>query len=170
MDFKSFVYVLGSFGNYFKELSPIYFKNVAVHERATFQLGKVFEEVGEFVQAVYAHKSCNGTISYPFIRGTIESEAADVVLACALYVYESKLDISVCRYTEPVTDDTYVVISRMLDAAGNGDVRRILSTVFFFAECNGFSLLEHTRARIEFNRNMAMKEIKERRSAARKKI
>ena len=51
----------------------------------TYQKGKVAEEIGELIQAMSARNYANGR-SYPDVRGSVESEAADVIIAAYVLV------------------------------------------------------------------------------------
>jgi hypothetical protein len=128
-----------------------YLKHIDCDKRVCYQSGKVVEEVGEFLQAIAEENGCRGSFSYPDIRGTVESEAADVVLSTlVLSLLTGEKPYSV-RYSTPVLSDTWVIATRLLECASRQDVRRVISTLFFYCELHGIDLYAHVVARLRFN-------------------
>lgn len=152
MDYYQFTTLLAS--NVLPSVDKIrikYLKRIECSKRVCYQAGKVLEEVGELLQAIAEENGCKGSFVYPNIRGTVESEAADVVLSTLLLsLLTAEKPFSV-RYSTPVLQDTWVIVDRLMECAARQDVRRIISTVFFYCEIHNIDLYAHVVARLRFN-------------------
>lgn len=157
MDYQSFLYFLG------KTINPLvlktqayYLKDVPCASREQYQFGKLLEEVGEFMQALHAEKEGPNRVGLAFdlidaVRGTIPSEAADVVLAAMSLLLIKKASVVRCKDFEIDVSDIDLVTNELHRAVMYEEGSRAISVIFRYCEQEGYDLSDHVLGRASFN-------------------
>lgn len=115
--------------------------------QTVYQQGKMIEEIGEFIQAVGTRNWRLGK-PYPEARGTIESEAADVVIATCAYAALTNRATS-CRPS--YIHSTEVMLSDLLRAAHEDDPAKVISVIYEFILKSGADMVKEVDERIRYN-------------------
>ena len=140
-----------------KEHQKFYFRDICKAKQLYHQQGKVIEEIGEMVQAMTAGKFAPKKYSvYSDIRGTFESEAADVVISSVSFLILAGRRID---YTLPTCgmDDEVVFQVQCVRTIGDDAFTKLIATVFSFFEATDRDLLQHVLARLQFNSSLIKK-------------
>lgn len=140
-----------------RTMRKTYMSKVDYHNRANYQTAKLMEEVGEFTQAFYERNSCQGLLKYPDIRGTIESEAADVILSGCLLSLLLGCGILSVPQKGVLLDDPDYFVTTLFDDAANQGVNKIIRNIheLIGSSCD---LKSHVRARLQFNKDRLVQE------------
>lgn len=129
-----------------------YLKSIPSCNRIWYQGAKFSEEVAEFSVALIENNSCNGSYNYPDIRGTYESEAADVILSGILLCVVSGISVNE-RYTSEVEDVAFAT-TQLLQWASTAEVSKVFNRVYNILAYRGIDLLEHVKCRLRFNKKL----------------
>ena len=146
------------------ELVPLrkhYFGKIDFKNRTAFQTAKFIEEVGEFAQAFYERNSCGWDIVYPEIRGTLESEAADVILSGCLLAVVWNHSIQVVPKREVLLDDEDYFVSTLFEDAARARISVVIRNIYslLHKRCD---IARHVKVRLAFNKYGIQQEYKER--------
>lgn len=137
--------------NVYAHLKP--FKLFTREEREIAQVGKVIEECGELIYAIVTKAKRLGTeATYNEVRGTIESELADVVIA--VYGYAAVSDTTVVSRNENPLPDLYgedLIVSRIMVAVGECAFSRLVCELFYYCDREGINLYNNVKERLYFN-------------------
>ena len=141
-----------------KKLRLLYLKDINNFNRVWYQTAKFTEEVSEFSVALIENKSCGGKYKYPDIRGTYESEAADVILSGILLCVVMGIQVNE-RYTSEI-EDIAVATSSMLQWASLAEVSKVFNRTYNILHDRNIDLFEHVRGRLCFNKKLLSEEKK----------
>ena len=156
--YESLVYYLNCSVLYeLRTARKAYMAKIDYHNRVPYQTAKLLEEVGEFTQAFYERNSCLGFIKYPDIRGTLESEAADVILSGCLLSLLLGCHILSVKQKGVLLDDPDYFVTTLFDEAANARVSRIIRSIheLIGSSCD---LKSHVKARLQFNKEQLSRE------------
>ena len=151
-NYKEFLGILncGPMMNVKNHLSQ-YLKHVPVGNREMYQMAKMIEEIGECLQALHAENFAPKSWSdYCKIRGTFESEAADVVIAAigVIHLAGKNLSLTICR--DNAQDDT-LFMRELISAVEYGSPARAIGAVYHYCQVLDIDIMRHIQARLEFN-------------------
>jgi len=136
----------------------VYWTNVYKRNIDDYQYGKMVEEIGELISALASNKICNlsylkdNLYMYDRVRGTIESEASDVILSSIGILINRCSKIERCKmydHTAPI--DKELLMSRLVKAIDNSAPSTAISAVFSYFYGREEELLLHINTRLKFN-------------------
>ena len=158
MEYQSFLLFLSTRINpLVVKMQDIYLEDVPRSVREQYQLGKLLEEIGEFTQAMYAGKIgpiwAPGVDNYSDIRGTIPSEAADVILSALSLLIIKKFTVTRCRDYQIDVSDEDLVANELQRAIAYDEASRAISVVFRYCTAHNYDVANHVMARATFNIN-----------------
>ena len=120
--------------------------------RAMYQKCKIVEELGELGQALMTNKRKPEKYSdYEDVRGTIESELADVFIAVFGYTLIKEIELLKVKNLPYLIYDAHDIIHRMLILLADQEYSKIISLLYTYAVDNEIDLLYNVRERIAFN-------------------
>jgi len=126
--------------------------------RAEFQKCKIIEEIGELGQALALGKwKPKKYKSYEEVRGSIESELADVCIAVLGYLQMTGRQISVFEDLLPMTYSEDVFMFKIINYAADENFCKLFNLICSFSIDNGIDLLYNIRERLEFNYTGALR-------------
>lgn len=121
-------------------------------DKKTFQQYKILEEIGELGQAFALGKRKPKMYkSYEEVRGTIESEMADVCIAVLGYIQITGKQRLSFANTMPLTYNEDVFLFQMVNLAADESFCKLFNLICSFAIENGIDILYNIRERIKFN-------------------
>lgn len=141
-----------------KKLRLLYLKDINNFNRVWYQTAKFTEEVSEFSVALIENNSCGGKYTYPDIRGTYESEAADVILSGVLLCIVMGIQVNE-RYKSEI-EDIAVATSSLLQWASLAEVSKVFNRTYNILHDRNIDLFEHVRCRLCFNKKLLSEEKK----------
>lgn len=157
MDYHNFLFFLGKTVNpLVLKTQEVYLDSVPRASREQYQFGKMLEEIGEFMQALHANRvgpvnvgddleKCNA------IRGTIPSEAADVVLSAMSLMIIKKFSVTRCKDYNIDVDDIELVTNELHRAVMYEEGSRAISVLYRYCKKMNYDLADHVLARAAFN-------------------
>lgn len=120
--------------------------------RAAFQKCKIIEELGELGQAFALGRwKPNKYKSYEEVRGTIESELADVCIAVLGYLLITEKQILKFENVLPLTYSEEIFMFKLINYAADESFCKLFNLICSFAIENGIDILYNIRERIKFN-------------------
>jgi NTP pyrophosphatase (non-canonical NTP hydrolase) len=134
------------------------YKGVSKDARQMCQIGKMNEEIGEFIQAVALNnRAMVEWIYYTDIRGSIESEAADVIIACLgiIYMWHAEGSVRFLPYCETRKEN---LVARMARAIEYTNPTNAISSVISYCVSEGIDIDRHVQHRLEYNGNLLREE------------
>lgn len=164
MSYEDFLTFLDKNVNPFvRTLQEQYLEDVPHPFREHYQFGKLTEEIGEFVQALYAERRGPSSVTpntdcYESLRGTIPSEAADVVLSALSLLIIKKLSVTRCRDFDIDVDEVELVANELHRAIAYEEASRAISVLYHYCEENKYDIRSHVLARAIFNLERMEKE------------
>lgn len=135
-----------------------YLKDIPKGNRPVFQAGKMIEEIGELIQA-----SCAGNwadedaTDYSTVRGSIESEASDVIIASLGLVSLTKERVSLFPLLTEIVDGDMTrwdMFREMCRAVEYVQPSRAISAAFLYVNSKGKDVLESVLKRLQFNEEL----------------
>ena len=120
--------------------------------KAEFQKCKIIEEIGELGQAFALGKwKPKKYSSYEEVRGSIESELADVCIAVLGYLQMTGRQVLVFEDLLPLTYSEDVLMFKLLNYASDEEFCKLFNLICSFSIDNGIDILYNIRERLKFN-------------------
>jgi hypothetical protein len=131
-----------------------YMQNIPLGNREMYQIAKMTEEVGECLQALYAEKFAPPTWGhYSQVRGTFESEAADVIIAALGVIGLTGKKPQLLIYKDSAVN-VELFSRELISAVEYSSPARAISAVFTFCKEEGIDIMRHVQARVAFNEEL----------------
>lgn len=126
--------------------------------KVEFQKCKIIEEIGELGQALALGKwKPKKYKSYEEVRGSIESELADVCIAVLGYLQITGRQSLVFEDLLPQNYSEDLLMLKLLNYASDEEFCKLFNLICSFSIDNGIDLLYNIRERLEFNNTGALR-------------
>ena len=126
--------------------------------KVSFQKCKIIEEIGELGQAIALGKTKPVNYKkYDEVRGTIESEMADVCIAVLGYLRMTGKTILVFENTTPVAYDEEILMFKLIRYVADEYFCKLFNLICSFSVDNGIDILYNIKERIKFNYTVAIR-------------